>query len=59
MSTQTYFYIFLVLYIAVLIFSIIEIRKSPYSTPRKLMWLFICVLMPFLGSIIFHWYRKG
>ncbi|QOW09700.1 hypothetical protein Q73A0000_04630 [Kaistella flava (ex Peng et al. 2021)] len=59
MSTQIYYTVFIILFIAVLIFSIIEIVKSPYSMPRKLMWLFICLLMPFFGSIVFHWYRKG
>ena len=58
MGTLDYYYIFSVLFLAVFIWSIILIIKSPYSKQAKALWIFVCLLMHFLGSILFYFYRK-
>ncbi|WP_417428800.1 hypothetical protein [Halpernia sp.] len=62
MYTNIYDYVMLIsliLFILVLIFSIIEIiMSSSYSKPAKLFWFSMCLFMPFLGSALFHIYRK-
>ncbi|MBB5332586.1 hypothetical protein [Chryseobacterium koreense] len=59
MSTMVYYEAFLILFVAFIIFSSVEIIKSPYSSSGKLLGLFMVLLMPFFGSVLFHWYRKG
>ncbi|WP_423976072.1 PLDc N-terminal domain-containing protein [Kaistella sp.] len=59
MSTQVYYYIFLILFVVILIISTIEIVKSSYSKPAKYLWFAVCFFMPFLGSLLFYFYRKG
>lgn len=60
MSTQVYYNLFLILFLVVFIISIIAILKNPfYSKPAKLLWIAVCLFMPFLGSLIYYFYRKG
>ncbi|OWK72776.1 hypothetical protein CBW16_13045 [Flavobacteriaceae bacterium JJC] len=59
MSTTVYYEAFLIIFLAFIIFSSFEILKSPYNTSGKFLWFSMVLFMPFLGSILFHWYRKG
>lgn len=41
------------------IVAIYDCLKSPVSTSKKLLWIVVILLLPFIGMILYFWIGKG
>lgn len=54
MNTQILYYGVPILLVVVYVYTIITILKSPLSQKMKLLWILVCLCLPFLGTILYY-----